>query len=136
MFAKAGRMSRLRAIVWFNENKERDWRADSTPRVAAAFRPRARLRLRAPRSVRVGQTATVRWTVTGAIRVTSWKLSHNGRVVRTVAAGALRRLSIRVTRSGRAHWRVTGYDARSNKLVSARSRRATAAFSRDNAPNR
>jgi len=136
MFAKAGRMSRLRAIVWFNENKERDWRADSTPRVAAAFRPRARLRLRAPRSVRVGQTATVRWTVTGAIRVTSWKLSHNGRVVRTVAAGALRRLSVRVTRSGRAHWRVTGYDARSNKLVSARSRRATAAFSRDNAPNR
>ena len=136
MFAKAGRMSRLRAMVWFNENKERDWRADSTPRVAAAFRPRARLRLRAPRSVRVGQTATVRWTVTGAIRVTSWKLSHNGRIVRTVAAGALRRLSVRVTRSGRAHWRVTGYDARSNKLVSARSRRATAAFSRDNAPNR
>jgi len=136
MFAKAAGMSRLRAIVWFNENKERDWRAGSTPRVAAAFRPRARLRLRAPRSVRVGQTATVRWTVTGAIRVTSWKLSHNGRVVRTVAAGALRRLSVRVTRSGRAHWRVTGYDARSNKLVSARSRRATAAFSRDNAPNR
>ena len=130
MFAKAARMSRLRAIVWFNENKERDWRADATSRVAAAFRPRARLRLRAPSSVRVGQTATVRWTVTGAIRVSSWKLSHNGRVVRTVAAGALRRLTVRVTRPGRAHWRVTGYDARSNKLVSARSRRATAASSR------
>ena len=130
MFAKAARMSRLRAIVWFNENKERDWRADATPRVAAAFRPRARLRLRAPRSVRVGQTATVRWTVRGAIRVSSWKLSHNGRVVRTVPAGAVRRLTVRVTQPGRAHWRVTGYDARSNKLVSARSRRTTAASSR------
>ena len=136
MFAKAARMSRLRAIVWFNENKERDWRADATPRVAAAFRPRARLRLRAPRTVRVGQTATVRWTVTGAIKVSSWKLSHNGRVVRTVAAGALRRLRVRVRRSGRTHWRLTGYDARSNKLVSARSRRPTAAVSRATAPNR
>jgi len=127
-------MSRLRAIVWFHENKERDWRADATPRVAAAFRPRAQLRLRAPRTVRVGQPATVRWTVTGAIRVSSWKLSHNGRVVRTVAAGAVRRLRVRITRSGRTNWRLTGYDARSNKLVSARSRRPTAALSRSTAP--
>jgi hypothetical protein len=72
----------------------------------------------------------VRWTVRGAIRVSSWKLSHNGRVVRTVPAGAVRRLTVRVTQPGRAHWRVTGYDARSNKLVSARSRRTTAASSR------
>jgi len=104
--------------VWFNENKERDWRADATRRIAAAFRPRARLRLRVPRTVRVGHKATVRWTVTGAIRVTSWKLSLNGRIVRRGPAG-VRMLGIRVLQSGRKRWRVTGYDARSGKLVSA-----------------
>ena len=37
MWAKAAGMDRLQAIVWFNENKERDWRAAPTPEVAAAF---------------------------------------------------------------------------------------------------
>ena len=32
-------MDRLEAIVWFNENKERDWRAAPTPEIAAALRP-------------------------------------------------------------------------------------------------
>jgi len=37
MFATAAGMDRLKAIVWFNEEKERDWRAAPTPEVAAAF---------------------------------------------------------------------------------------------------
>jgi beta-mannanase len=39
MFARAGRMDRLEKIIWFNENKERDWRANPSPDVAAAFNP-------------------------------------------------------------------------------------------------
>lgn len=50
--AASGRYSRLRAVVWFNIDKERDWRATSTKPVARAFkvglrnveRRRARLR--------------------------------------------------------------------------------------------
>jgi hypothetical protein len=41
MFARARGMDRLQAIVWFNENKERDWRAAPTPEIAAAFSPAA-----------------------------------------------------------------------------------------------
>jgi hypothetical protein len=37
MFATAARMPRLEAIVWFNVNKERDWRATVPPGTAAAF---------------------------------------------------------------------------------------------------
>jgi len=32
-------MDRLEKIIWFNENKERDWRANPSPDVAAAFNP-------------------------------------------------------------------------------------------------
>jgi hypothetical protein len=39
MFAATSRYPRLRALVWFHTNKERDWRATSSPEVAAAFRP-------------------------------------------------------------------------------------------------
>ena len=41
MFARAATMDRLQAIVWFNELKELDWRADADPAVAAAFTPLA-----------------------------------------------------------------------------------------------
>jgi hypothetical protein len=43
MWARAAQMDRLAAIVWFNENKERDWRANPTALVAAAFSPLAPL---------------------------------------------------------------------------------------------
>jgi hypothetical protein len=39
MFARAQTMDRLQAIVWFNELKELDWRANADPAVAAAFTP-------------------------------------------------------------------------------------------------
>jgi beta-mannanase len=38
MFSTARRWKRLRAIVWFNHSKERDWRATSPPSAASAFR--------------------------------------------------------------------------------------------------
>ena len=41
MFARAQTMDRLQAIVWFNELKELDWRANADPAVAAAFTPLA-----------------------------------------------------------------------------------------------
>jgi len=39
MFKTAPSMERLERIIWFNEDKERDWRAAPSPEVAAAFRP-------------------------------------------------------------------------------------------------
>lgn len=42
MFSAAKRYPRLRAIVWFHVDKERDWRATSPATVAAAFNARAR----------------------------------------------------------------------------------------------
>jgi hypothetical protein len=41
MFAQARSMSRLKAIVWFNVDKELDWRAAPTAAIAAAFAPGA-----------------------------------------------------------------------------------------------
>jgi len=38
MFSKAKKMRRLKAIIWFNEDKEQDWRADASHKIAAAFR--------------------------------------------------------------------------------------------------
>jgi beta-mannanase len=40
MWRTAARWRRLKAIVWFDIDKERDWRADTTTRVARAFRQR------------------------------------------------------------------------------------------------
>jgi hypothetical protein len=37
MFRTAKRYPRLEALLWFHANKERDWRATSSPRVARAF---------------------------------------------------------------------------------------------------
>jgi beta-mannanase len=39
MFASAARYQRIRAVVWFNTLKERDWRATTPEGCAAAFRP-------------------------------------------------------------------------------------------------
>jgi beta-mannanase len=39
MWRTASRWRRLKAIVWFDIDKERDWRADATARIANAFRP-------------------------------------------------------------------------------------------------
>jgi len=41
MWRRADEMDRVQAIVWFNENKEADWRANPTSEIASAFRPGA-----------------------------------------------------------------------------------------------
>jgi len=71
-------MKRLKAIVWFIENKERDWRADATPQIAAAFRPASKLRLHTARRMRAGANTTMRWSGVGKMRVTHWRVGCRG----------------------------------------------------------
>jgi hypothetical protein len=40
MFREAKRYPRLEALLWFHQNKEQDWRATSSERVARAFAAR------------------------------------------------------------------------------------------------
>jgi hypothetical protein len=143
MFAKAKTMPRLEAIVWFNENKERDWRATPDGDVAAAFRPgneqdlpgdgagagggqdrsgarkHASLRLSVPRKARTGRTTTVRWKATGAATVTKWYAYLNGRKVKVISSHKAPRLSKRIARAGRYSVMVVGRDKHGKKVVSA-----------------
>jgi len=80
--------------------------------------PAATLRLRAKPTTRIGARATLRWSATGADSVTSWRISLDGRVVKTVA-GDSAAISRRITRSGRHSWRVVGFDADHAKVVAA-----------------
>ncbi len=138
MFAQASTMSRLQAIVWFNENKERDWRADQTAATAAAFGPGAAaaaaakqraaasakkkkrrtsmLRLYGSRRVRSRRTAFVRWTPTLAARVRRTRVSSG-----TGAKRSVRRVSV-VSRVKRWHTYLNGRRVRS---ASPRSKRIT-----------
>jgi beta-mannanase len=143
MFAKAKVMGRLKAIVWFNQNKERDWRAAPNATVAAAFRPdtdgdgtatdtgttpttdtttRAKLKLSAARRTRAGRMATVRWKATRAANVTSWVTMLDGKRVRTVKSTARRVMRKRVSRPGKHRWTIVGRDAAGHKVVSATKR--------------
>jgi hypothetical protein len=138
MFAKAKTMKRLKAIVWFNVKKERDWRAAPNPEVAAAFRPgaeadsdetesasdahtgrTARLKVQSVGRPRAGRVATVRWKATRASAVTKWHTYLDGRAVRVVRATRAPVLRKRVTRAGRHRWMIVGRDASGRKVVSA-----------------
>jgi beta-mannanase len=141
MFAKAQSMTRLKAIVWFNENKERDWRAAPNATVAAAFRPdagtgtgtgtdtttggttsRPKLKLSAARRTRAGRKATVRWKATRATTVKTWVTMLDGKRVRTVSATRTPVLRKRIARPGKHKWTVVGRDAAGHKVVSATKR--------------
>jgi hypothetical protein len=140
MFAHARTMDRLAAIVWFNENKERDWRAAPTPEIAAAFAPGAidpspaggartatpKLSLTVARTVRAGRRASVRWRAINAGSVVRWHAYLNGRDVKSASSRSARVARTRVARPGRYRWMVVGRDARGRKVVSAaRSFRVT-----------
>jgi hypothetical protein len=144
MFAQARNMDRLQAIVWFNENKERDWRAAPTGDIAAAFRPdadtsaatgsgtapaggdsgaaarnaKAKLVLTVSRT-RAGRKAVVRWRATRAATVKRWHAYLDGRRVRVSSSSAPRIARTRVSRRGTHSWRVVGRDAGGRTVVSA-----------------
>ncbi|HVF76882.1 MAG TPA: glycosyl hydrolase [Solirubrobacteraceae bacterium] len=137
MFAQAGRMDRLQAIVWFNEDKERDWRAAPSPEIASAFRPsagvdapagaptaraqdaKAKLVLTVNGGTRAGRKAIVRWRATGASTVKRWHAYLDGRHVRRSSSTAPRVARIRVAQRGSHRWRVVGRDTRGRTVVSA-----------------
>jgi beta-mannanase len=144
MFARARNMDRLDAIVWFNENKERDWRAAPTPEIAAAFAPATtstaatpgapkaasrvapKLSLTLTGLARAGRRASVRWRASHAGSVMRWNAYLNGRRVRSATRNAPRIASRRIARPGRYRWKVIGRDARGRAVVSAgRSFRVT-----------
>lgn len=126
MWARAASTSRIAAIVWFNVDKERDWRATQTPATTAAFTPLgfaparggARLRLVA-KPVRPGRIATLSWRATGAATVRDWHTYLNGRLVRVVRRGARPVARSRVVRSGLQRWTVVGRDAGGRRVVAA-----------------
>ena len=94
----------------------RPWR---TAPVAAAAPPRPTLKLRAPSKVRVGSRVTVRWTATAAGSVAKWRVSLDGRVVKSLPA-TIEGVSRRMARPGRHMWRVVGFDSTGAKVVAAK----------------
>ena len=83
---------------------------------AAAARPK--LRLRTASKARAGSRVTVRWTATSSRTVARWRISLDGRVVRTVSARTAR-VSRRIARAGKHRWRVVGFDRAGAKVVAA-----------------
>ncbi|MEA2221641.1 MAG: hypothetical protein QOH83_17, partial [Solirubrobacteraceae bacterium] len=79
-----------------------------------------RLRLRPPTKPRAGTFIALRWSATGAAKVTRWRVSLDGRVVATVPAGRAR-VSRRIARAGRHGWSVVGLDSRKARVVAGRS---------------
>ena len=131
MFAQAATMDRLKAIVWFNENKERDWHAAPSATIEGAFRPgvapargattaKPRLTLTLNGSARAGRKSVVRWRATNTAAVVSWRTSLDGRRVTTTRNKRTRVARKHIARAGRYEWTVTGRDARGRSVVSAR----------------
>jgi subtilisin family serine protease len=93
----------------------RVWR---TPGAATAAPVNASLQLRTTSGARAGSRVTVRWSATGAGSVAQWRVSLNGRVVKTLSADSAR-FSRRITRAGHGRWRVVGFDSTGAKVVAA-----------------
>jgi beta-mannanase len=93
MFDTARKMDRLEALVWFNEDKERDWRATPTPEVAAAFAP-------------VADVADVADTVTAAAPDAPQQIASR-EAQATAPATAAATLRLRLGRRARAGARAT-----------------------------
>ena len=91
------------------------WRSAAavTPATAAGTSVRVLTKAR----VRGGSTATVRWSASGAQRVTRWRVLLDGRRVGTVVAGKRSLLRKRVSRAGSHRWKVVGVDAAGASIV-------------------
>ena len=86
---------------------------------AAADTTAPTLRLRSKSTTRTGARVRLTWNATGVAAVTSWRVSLDGKVVKTVR-GDSAGISRRIARSGRHAWRVVGFDANQAKVISAR----------------
>lgn len=91
------------------------WR--SAPAAASTVPSSTRLRVLTGARIRTGSTATVRWSASGAQRVTRWRVSLDGRRVGTVPAGKRSLLRKRVSRAGSHRWKVVGVDAAGASVV-------------------
>ena len=96
----------------------RPWKtAPQATTASTAVHPTLRLRT-APSKLRAGSRVTLRWTATAVERVTRWRVSLDGRVVKSVptTAGGVSR---RIASAGKHTWRVVGFDAAGTKVVAA-----------------
>ena len=99
------------------------WRATpgdaGTRTVAAAADAEAtRLKISAKRRIRAGRSAKLRWIATGAEQVVRWRVSLNGKRIKTLP-GRKSQLSKRIARPGTHRWKVVGIDAAGQRVVSA-----------------
>ena len=92
----------------------RPWKTAAT--ATAAVRPA--LRLRTSSKARAGSRIKVRWTAVAAGAVTRWRVSLDGRVVRSVSSKTTG-VSRRIARAGKHRWRVVGFDRSGAKVVVA-----------------
>ncbi len=76
------------------------------------------LEVSARKRVRAGRTATVKWTATGAENVATWRVMLNGQRIKTLP-GSKSQLRKKVSRPGTHRWKIVGYDAEGQRLVSA-----------------
>ena len=76
------------------------------------------LRLRTPSKARAGSRVTLRWSARRAEHVSRWRVSLDGRVLKSVTARTAK-ISRRIAGRGRHKWRVVGFDAGGAKVVAA-----------------
>ncbi len=93
----------------------RPWRT-APAEVVASNGPSLRLHVKS--KVRSGARVTLKWTPTATDSVATWRVSLDGRVVKTLPATA-GGVSRRMTRVGSHRFRVVGFDADGAKVVSA-----------------
>jgi subtilisin family serine protease len=95
------------------------WRETPGLRAGAAAADAAvALEVTAKRRVRAGRAASVKWTATGAERVTSWRVLLDGQRVKTLP-GTKSQMRKKVSRAGTHRWKVVGLDAEGARVVSA-----------------
>ena len=99
------------------------WKHNPAQHVALALDDESRvtLEVRTKSRIRAGRSATVRWTATGAERVVRWRVSLNGKRIKTLP-GKKTALRKRVKKAGTHRWKVVGLDAAGTRVVAAARR--------------
>jgi subtilisin family serine protease len=94
----------------------REWRGGAAAAPASASQPALRVSVKS--KAKAGSRVTIRWTAIAAGSVASWRVSLDGRVVKTLPA-SIDGVSRRVGRTGSHRVRVVGFDAGGAKVVAA-----------------